>query len=226
MADAIEADLAVKPDQDDDGLAPTPEADEISVEFNSSEDIDPNDLLVDDDFEEGGEEDKEDDFSFGKHWKNQFYLLCPNPAWNKVKIGTIKLKNSTDIWVVAGKLCRGLEQHGLTYCRIYTLQDNEGDIRFAPYRITRNGEVNDTWSDSAHDIFKDESRTTDWFKITSMKKGNRYQARKAHDQNAYGKVEWPDGDFMTLLMESCKQRFINNKDHDIYRAIIGQKLKK
>ena len=132
---ALDAKSQEEPAQEDD-LAPMPEGEDLSVTVNTNEEITAEDLIVGD--EEGDFEDvREDDYAFGKHWKNTYYMRHSDPKWNSVKIGTIKLKNSSDIWVVKGSLCKALIDDGLQYCRVYTLIDTDGDLLFAPYRLTR-----------------------------------------------------------------------------------------
>ena len=220
---ALDAKSQEEPAKEDD-LAAMPEGEDLSVTVNSNEEITAEDLIVGDD-EGDFEEVKEDDYAFGKHWKNTYYHRHPDPKWNSVKIGTIKLKNSSDIWVVKGGLCKALIDDGLQYCRIYTLIDTDGDLLFAPYRVARDGETLDQWNTSAHQMFAEEWTTDTWFKIMSQRKGQRYKPKRAEHQDAWPKPEWPEGDFMTMLIESVRERFINSKDHDVYRAIKGQKAK-
>ena len=63
-------------------LAPLPEGEDLSVTVNTNEEITAEDLAIGDD-EGDFEETREDDTAFGKHWKNTYYQLCPNPEWNR-----------------------------------------------------------------------------------------------------------------------------------------------
>ena len=214
----------VQPAKEEETLAPVSQGEDLAVDFNSNEEITAADLFISD--EDGEFEDiKEADQVFGKHWRNCFYQRHPDPAWNSTRLGVIKLKNSSEIWVVHKDLCGSLKADGLQFARVYTLIDTENDILFEPIRVTRDGETLDTWKITAHQLFAEEYTTNTWFKIVSQCKGNRYVPRRAQDQDAWPKPVWPEGDFMTLLIEAVRERYINSKEHDVYRAIKGQKQK-
>lgn len=222
---ALDAKKQVEPAQEE-YLAAVPEGEDLAVTVNVNEYITAEDLVISD--EEGDFEDvKEADHDFGKHWKNKFYMRHPSAEWNSVKLGSVKLKNNSEIWVVKGGLCKALVDDGLQYVRIYTLMDNEGDLLFAPYGLTKEGDGPNSWNTSAHRLFADEKTTTHWFKIISQRKGQKYRTKYAEYQDAWPKPEWPPSDqaIMPLLIEAVREQFINSKDHEVYRAIKGQKQK-
>tara|TARA_Y100000294_G_scaffold106691_1_gene99094 strand:- start:90 stop:779 length:690 start_codon:yes stop_codon:yes gene_type:complete len=229
MANKANEELVNEPVLDEVGLAPVPTGEDLAVNVNSTDDINPEDFLLTDDDDDFGEDVKEDDFSFGKPWKNTFYMRHPDSAWNSVKIGLIKMKNSSQPWVVRGSLCGSLKTDGLYYAKVYTLIDVEGDLLFVPYKVASNGETLDTWNQSGHDIMREDWAPTHWFKIISQQKGNTYKARRAVDQDAWPKPEWPEGgrsEFLNLLMDTVKGIAINSKEDDVYKAIKGQKATK
>ena len=203
----------------EDSISALPEGDDISIALSMPE-LPTSDIFLDDTSLEEFETERVQVPTFGKHKKNMFYMRKDDPAWNKRIVGCIDV-GMGDTYVLHPSVLPHLLEHGVIKRRIFTLMDREGDMLFAGYKIPDEDGNLDTWNQSAHRILNEDWACNTWFKIMSMKKAGKYQARKALNQDI-PKPEWPtDKTFDELFLEAVKDRFINSLDHAVAKSILG-----
>ena len=202
----------------EDSISPLPEGDAIALAAAINQPS--SDIFLDETNIEDWETEKVQLPQFGKHKRNAFYMRHPDESWNKRVVGTIDVGMGTT-YVCHPSVVPQLKDHGLVIRKIYTLQDREFDILFAGYKMPDEGGDLDSWNTSAHRIMGEDWASNTWFKMMSMKKLGKYQARRALNQES-APPEWPtDKTFDELFLEAVQDRYIENLEHPVVKTILG-----
>ncbi len=151
-----------------------------------------------------------------KPHRHEFVQVRPGEDW-RLETGIFEDKNQREIYLVGRRMWGELAGEISPVCLFLTIT-KQGDVSLWPVKLPKSDGKTNAWNDSA--LVAAKLAATKWVRLAANMSAGHYDTFVATGE--LSEPEWPELSLQEIVKLCFKDRFIDNVDHPVLRALRGE----